>query len=269
MSKEIRIHPLSWSSLKIDMYLDDDYVACGTCFIKRDAKGENFIITNWHNVTGYHPEKKTPLSESGVIPNNIRIAVHSAERSGKWIQMTVSLYDDENGLPTWYEHPVHKSKVDVIAIPIEEHESVTLYAIDDFHFDEIYKPGIAEDVFIMGFPRGITSMGNFPIWKRGSIATDLDLDIDGLPKLLIDSATREGLSGSPVIAKHSGIVLDEPGKVGPNSIIGTVFQFLGVYSGRIMGKDELESQLGIVWKKSVIKDILEARELGEFKLPSI
>jgi len=44
-------------------------------------------------------------------------------------------------------------------------------------------------------------------------------------------------------------------------LIGEIQNFVGIYSGRILGKTELEAQLGIVWKKEVIDEIID----GEFK----
>ena len=73
------------------------------------------------------------------------------------------------------------------------------------------------------------------------------------PKFYIDTATREGMSGSPVFAFSLGSILYENGLVGQSK--GVVSRFLGVYSGRV-GSDALGSQLGIVWKESVLAEIL-------------
>ena len=60
---------------------------------------------------------------------------------------------------------------------------------------------VSADVFVLGYPRGISGGRGFPI----SIATEPKIDLDGVPKLLIDTATREGMSGGPVIAvAHNG-----------------------------------------------------------------
>ena len=44
----------------------------------------------------------------------------------------------------------------------------------------------------------------FPIWKRGSIASEPEIPIDGKPMFYIDTATRQGMSGAPVFAQTSG-----------------------------------------------------------------
>ena len=43
--------------------------------------------------------------------------------------------------------------------------------------------------------------------------------------------------------------------------LDTICGFAGVYSGRIQGKSALDAQLGIVWKKEVIEEIIEGKVL--------
>ncbi len=49
----------------------------------------------------------------------------------------------------------------------------------------------------------------------------------------------------------------ENSKITFNSIIGTIQGFVGIYSGRIVGESEFDAQLGIVWKKLVIEEIIK------------
>jgi hypothetical protein len=60
----------------------------------------------------------------------------------------------------------------------------------------------SQEVFVVGFPFGMIANAPAPIWKRGSIALDPTFDPEGLPKMLVDTATRPGMSGSVVIARH-------------------------------------------------------------------
>jgi len=105
--------------------------------------------------------------------------------------------------------------------------------------------------------QGMIGPGRTPIWKRGSVASEPDYDWRNMPAFLIDTATRDGMSGSPVVARHSGILLTGANDgMGPDSLIGTMTKFTGIYSGRI-GEDEMGVQLGLVWKPIVLDD--EAR----------
>jgi hypothetical protein len=74
------------------------------------------------------------------------------------------------------------------------------------------------------------------------------------------------MSGAPVIAIRRGLTAPQNAKSLGDSIFGTVETFLGVYSGRV-GNDELGAQLGIVWKASVISEIIDGRTLGKTPFP--
>ena len=87
-------------------------------------------------------------------------------------------------------------------------------------------------------------------------ATEPSLDFDDLPSFLVDSRTRPGQSGSPVIAYYPP---GEPMRTaeGNVSVSGPqVERFLGVYSGRISP----ESDLRFVWKAKALRQIIEAAE---------
>jgi hypothetical protein len=122
---------------------------------------------------------------------------------------------------------------------------------------------VGDDVFVLGFPLGLHGGGPFPIWKRASIASEPEIDLDGLPKLLIDTATRKGMSGSPVIAVRRGLT-NPRGTSGFSdaTIIGMAETFLGIYSGRV-DDDPLGAQIGIVWKASVVEEIISAGVTGK------
>lgn len=59
--------------------------------------------------------------------------------------------------------------------------------------------------YVLGYPKGLHGGDDFPVWKRASIASEPDLDIDGLPKVLVDTATRPDVW--PVIAVRRGLVV--------------------------------------------------------------
>lgn len=103
-------------------------------------------------------------------------------------------------------------------------------------------------------------MGNsyleLPVWKRGTVATEPTLEIDALPKFLIDTATRNGMSGAPVVMHRNGF--HNPGNL-KDSFFAVIESFVGVYSGRYGADSELEAQLGIVWRETVIDEILNKK----------
>jgi hypothetical protein len=124
------------------------------------------------------------------------------------------------------------------------------------------------DVFVLGFPIGISGGWKFPIWKRGSIASDPSEDIDGLPLIFIDTATREGMSGSPVYVQTHYVPeqINSPSTIPKSAtqayfLVPKVRDFLGIYSGRV-GNDPFKAQLGTVWKQTAIEDVITGASPG-------
>jgi len=166
----------------------------------------------------------------------------------------VDLYEDDS--PRWREHPTHGRKVDVVAIDVGSID-VPLFTLPVNSYDEFvdFEPVVGDDAVVIGYPLGLTGGSGFPIWKRASIATEPEIDLDGLPKVLIDTATRKGMSGSPVLAVRKGIARPRggTGQLSGDDVLGTSETFLGVYSGRV-DDDPLGAQIGIVWKAAAVAE---------------
>jgi len=94
----------------------------------------------------------------------------------------------------------------------------------------------------------MAASGKFPVWKTGHIASEIDIDHEGEPVFLIDATTKPGMSGSPVLAVRRGWVQRSSGI----AIGGSATRFLGVYSGLTHS----ESDVGVVWKPSVVDAVL-------------
>ncbi len=99
-----------------------------------------------------------------------------------------------------------------------------------------------------------------PIWKRASVASEPEYDIDDMPYYFADTATRSGMSGSPVILYKDRAVTMINEKERLLSRHHT--KLVGIYSGRIGANtgNRNDAQLGRVWKTRVIKDILAIYE---------
>jgi len=260
------IDPLSYTSVPISMINIESrkILSTATGFFYRN--GDTFyLITNWHNITGINPQTKKRLSDAS--PTGLIIPMLSQKVPYIiWNFFTIPLYDSDNK-PLWYIHPLHKEQVDVVAIKLDKNNSnLMLKAINDINFDD-FKPLVADHIFILGFPHNINSGGNFPIWKKGSVSSEPDIDLENLPKILVDTASRSGMSGSPVIFRRSGIHNIKNEKPVDETIIGEIQNFVGIYSGRMRIIDELDTQLGIVWKASVIEQILEIKQLDNLYYP--
>ena len=223
-----------------------------------------YLITNWHNVTGRDPNLKKPISKTHLgIPNFFYIYFRKIDGGGSAKREAIYLYEDvEMTKPIWLVHPELGEQVDVVAIEIKKTEGLMYHPINDFDFEDDIPAEVSDDCFIIGYPFKEHRYLGLPIWKKGSIATEPTVNENQLPKLLVDTATRSGLSGSPVVYQRTGIhKVGKDGKMKNDSIIGLIRGFLGVYSGRI-GEGELKAQLGIVWKKKVIDEIIKGNKSG-------
>lgn len=242
-----RVHPLSATSIYLESYFNDIKLSSATGFIIT-LENQNYLITNWHVVTGLNPTTNFILSETSLKPNRLKI-FHRSTVDGQCIEKFENLYNENNN-PRWKEHPLGQ-KVDVVALSFLKEDDIKIFAFNYSlsNTDMLAEPGM--HVSIIGFPLGISSNGIFAVWKGGYIATDPDLDYLSLPLILIDATTREGMSGSPVFAVSS----DYFTKNGSHITSGrNQFLFLGIYSGR---ENDI-AELGRVWKADVIKEIFSS-----------
>jgi len=252
MPHQIRIDPLSCVPVHLECFFRGQQIGMGTGFIV-NKHNNNFLVTNWHMVTGRHPDNNQPISNTGAAdPDTMGIWYHTTTL-GSWTRKNERLIDETTGEKKWIEHS-SGNQVDVIALPISQHSDIKTYPLDLSlaNTDLIISP--SEDVSIIGFPYGIASSGKFPIWKTGNIASEIDLNYENKPVFLIDASTREGMSGAPVIARRKGIRQTSAGWAMGG---GDYIRFLGIYSGRI----RRDSDIGMVWKPNVINEIIPKESL--------
>jgi len=221
--------------------------------VEREAK--HYLVTNFHVVSGRHPDTLANVLPSGAWPKDIRIAHNAVAQLGVWTWKVEGLYDGD-GQPLWLEHPVHGHRADVVALPLTDTGDIGAYPYDPWE-PQRFGIQMAGALSIVGFPFGVAYGGSMAVWVRGFVASESDIDFGDLPRFLIDSRTRPGQSGSPVILYNvGGAVTDLQG----NTILsgGTAEEFVGVYSGRI----NEESDLGFVWKASVLRETIEGGVRG-------
>jgi hypothetical protein len=278
-NSQVSSNSLSLAALPLQMFPYGSAIALakGTGFFY-EYEEILYLITNGHNVTGVNPVSNQRISNSMAFPERIKFHVRRLMREPELAfgaeEVFTPLYSgNEMKQPLWYVHPIFGYNVDVVAIPvlkkIDVPQWIKLFPINKFEFDDQFMLLPSDDVFILGYPFGIDGDKKLPIWKRGSVATEPSIDIDGLPKLLIDTASRPGMSGAPVIFKRSGLHGMTEGKLTNDTIIGTIRGFVGIYSGRIAAPDPIEAQLGVVWKKTVIEEILAAKVIGDIVFQTV
>jgi hypothetical protein len=252
-----KVNSVSHKVIFIELIFNETLLSTGTGFFAH-FDDRLLFFTNRHNVTGRNNETGDYLSKTGGIPNKIgfRLPVVRDSEAEPGVRVrkgyesyVIDLYRDEYfEKPVWIEHPII-GKYDVVGL---------LFKVDDIDIRALafdasegrYNWEVGSLINVLGFPFGLSADG-FPIWSSGYIASEPNVDYDGLPLFIIDSRTRQGQSGSPVISilkkgqeiEHEGQLFEAP---------GDIIYLTGIYSGRVNS----ESDLGRVWKLDVIREIL-------------
>lgn len=215
------------------------------------------------------------MSKTGGIPDRVRLMVYKRVSEPDTLgyfdiayrPLEVELCKSDQADKKWLEHPTFGRKVDIAALDVTEAvEGFQVEHANELESDAVLDVTASQDVFILGFPFGQIANAPAPIWKRGNIAIDPTFDPEGLPKMLVDTATREGMSGSVVIARHIIVGRDYHKKDGTRSqpVLYTKLDLVvGIYSGRHY-PDLERAQLGIVWKRSAIEQTIEGAKIAIF-----
>ena len=236
-------------ALYLEAIFQGTIIGRGTGFVVETAAGPH-LVTNWHVITGRHPDTGDPLdSKTGACdPDTLRVWHHVSERLGTWTAWDEPLRHPQTGDPLWREHPLGRD-VDVVALPLTHVvPPVHFYPLDLTLANEDIVIAPAATVSIIGFPLGLSAAGRFAIWKTGHVASDLDIDFEGRPVFLVDATTKAGMSGSPVVALRDGSVQRSTGwQLGV-----TASRFLGIYAGRVRA----DMDIGRVLKATAILEVL-------------
>jgi hypothetical protein len=269
MSKLIE-NALSHAVSFLEMHFNDETLATGTAFFWR-KDGRAYLVTNWHNLSGRDPITHKPLDEKTLaVPNRIsfhvwkRIPIEGEEKLHHLQPnaLEFSLIDEETSEATWYEHPVHGSKIDVAIVDLGEGgfpDSIEPVFANEQDFDGKVRAAVGQDVFIIGYPLGCIEKVALAVWKRGTIATEPYMHYGDLPKVYVDTASRSGMSGSLVLASFEGFgPYEKTDGSNSDTLLWRARKIFGVYSGRL-SPDEYKIQLGIVWKIEVVDEIIAAK----------
>jgi hypothetical protein len=79
--------------------------------------------------------------------------------------------------------------------------------------------------------------------------------------MLVDTASRPGMSGAPVIRRSWAYHLLENGATSADSTPQS--KFIGIYSGRLYTSDRTDAQLGMVWPVDDIPEVIWGKKFDE------
>ena len=241
----------SVQSLYILMLRDDRPLFSGTAIVVMSQYGP-LLVTSRHLVTGLNQDDSSILSPSGEVPNQIKIAHNRRDELGEWVIREERLYD-ENGAPCWAEHPRLRGSANIVThCPLQDVFDVEFFPYDLENTGPELVVGLTDPVSIIGYPFGLRGGLSFPVWANGFVASEPAVDQFDLPTFLIDCRSRPGQAGSAVVAhSNGGGMIMSGGEY--KEFSGPVTKLLGVFGGRL----HRQSDLGIVWRLSAIREIIE------------
>jgi hypothetical protein len=255
-----QIDQFSLVTVPLSLYFNEAHLSNATGFIWQEGR-QNYLITNWRVTTGRNSLTGKPLQSHGGRPNKIHALFNTRVQQFLKQEHFINIRDADDK-PLWLAHPARGRAVDVVAIPLpyaDEDPIFDLHPINKYIGVQL-TVRIAMEVFVLGYPFGPEPPG-YPVWKRGSMASEPDLARIGTGYYLVDTASRPGMSGSPVIRRIWNQRVDGDRVIPAPTPLRT--EFVGVYSGRRQTKDESDAQLGLVWPRQCIEDIIIGNKRDE------
>lgn len=244
------IDPFSLATIPIQQLANAQPMRSATAFVWKEGS-QHYLITNWHVITGRNAA--TGKLETEARPDTLRALFNIRTGDFGKQQYDIKIRDDD-GRPRWLVYPGRERGIDVVALPLPmsaDDPVMTMFPINSVTSPPL-RICIGMDVFILGYPFGAEPPA-FPVWKRGSIASEPDLVRLTTGYYLVDTASRPGMSGAPVILRSwtndfvEGRIRAISDKPATN--------FIGVYSGRL-GAPSSDAQIGMVWHGSYVRDII-------------
>lgn len=252
----IRIDPYSAATTPLKMFFNQTPLSDGTGFFWIE-NGRVLLVTNWHNVTGINPLTDQHISSTGAEPNRIEFDIFEKGDLNQRRTRSVPLYADDS--PRWTEHPLWGRQVDAVCLPLEVAQN-EVFSINTLPSQPLI-PLVGNDAFVLGYPGAIHTQ-RLPIWKRASIATEPDVDVDGKPLFFVDTASTSGMSGSPVVVRSTTGDLETGGSIMAGPVMT---RFIGIYSGRVIASGSVEAQLGRVFKAKAVEAIAKYGQPGKIR----
>jgi hypothetical protein len=270
-------NPLSFSSLKLDLFSKDGTLLKPASGFMVEVGDRYYLITNRHVLSGRDISASEP-QESIVEPYLLKTSLHihggQGEKSiplpmGMRKRIPVQLYDEDDA-PTWIERRANGGPLlDVVALPIQLNLTLRLFsgnlpginitpgswaedidywtkisAIPISAIDTNVEYGPPDTVHVIGYPLGWAPEGSdrssSAFWRTSFIASEIyEPGTNRSDTFFIDPCALEGMTGSPVVGMKNDQV-----------------KLLGVYSDRSTA--EFGANAGFVWGAWLLKDLLRA-----------
>ena len=258
----VTLDEYSVTSIPLTLLCKGKPIGTATGFFYKSG-AHHHLVSNWHVFSGRNTYTGQANRKDAAVPDALALVLHG-NRLGTYREGLSVPLEDGTGASLWRQH-ARGQDVDVAILPVGKISAeYTIYELPRMREAADMALKVAMDAFIIGFPKVITHQRVFPIWKRASVATEPNFSHDDRPVFLVDAASREGMSGAPVVLRSfGGYDTAQGGRIaGP----GAFTRFVGIYSGRYGAEDELGAQLGRVWHRAVIDEVIEAGLPGAYEL---
>jgi len=160
--QQVIVSNVTLSTAMIIAFCDDVEISRSTGFLWSHGD-QDFLITNWHCITGVNPFSGKSLSKTGARPNRLTMALPTTQFGVKFA-LDLPLYDAE-GWALWNVHPTAGEQVDIIAFPIREEFRSTQDAQRSLAkpFNEFesmrHQAFVGDELMVVGFPRNLHMHG--------------------------------------------------------------------------------------------------------------
>lgn len=247
----ITLDQFTLTTVPLEQYFNNTRLGQGTGFMWKSQE-QYYLVTAWHVLSMRDFFTGCNLRPDAGRPNTLRTQFNIQTGSFDKQRRDIRIRDGDDR-PLWFVHPARRVDVAVLPIPFKPEELIiALYPLNLLAVARL-RIEIGMEVFILGYPFEIKPPA-YPVWKRGSIASEPQLARLTTDYMLVDTASRPGMSGAPVIRRSWTNHMVEPGVV---ALVDTPLnKFIGVYSGRTPTDHPHEAQVGLVWDGSLIDEII-------------
>jgi hypothetical protein len=246
-----KLDQFTLTTVPLEQYFNNTPLGQATGFIWK-IREQHYLVTNWHVLSMRDFFTNRNLRDDAGRPNILR-TLFNIQTGDFAKQRWDILIRDSNDAPLWLVHPIKRVDIAVLPLPTPAEEITVAFYPLNVLANAPLQIEIGMEVFILGYPFKI-ELPAYPVWKRGSIASEPDLVRQVNKYMFVDTASRPGMSGAPVIRKswtnhqmENGGLIVTP---------GTMTKFVGVYSGRVPTHHPHEAQIGLVWDASFIDEII-------------
>jgi len=140
----------SRTSLYLETFCNGHSIGIATGFLYYHDPADLFLVTNWHVLSGRNYQTGQPMHLMGAIPDKLSVSYYST----KSLLLKKVEYDlVVNGVTKWFQNSAGQ-EVDIAALNVNGLNDA--FIVNQIRQQDDMALKVALDVFVVGFPLGIT-----------------------------------------------------------------------------------------------------------------